>query len=99
MAAKKTPANEMSQRCVSALYEADPVGGMRGDALIPIMTLTGNEPRSWAILSDLQESGRVERSGVGEDAHYQLSADERAAEFERRFFLNQPPPTRERGNV
>jgi hypothetical protein len=96
MAAKKTPANEMSQRCIDALYDAQLVGGMFGDDLVGCISLTGAQTRSWAILLDLVETGRVERSGVGEDARYQLSDDERAAEFERRFFLNQPPPSKER---
>jgi hypothetical protein len=97
--AKKTPLLAIQQRCVSALYDADPLGGMFADDLIPRLSKTGNEKRSWAVLLDLCEAGRLERSGVGEDARYQLAADERAAEFQRRFFLNQPPPTRERGNV
>ncbi len=97
--AARTPANEMQARCIGALYDADTVGGMRGDDLIPLISRTSNEKRSWGILLDLVESGRLERAGVGEDARYTLSAGEIEAEFQRRFFLNQPPPTRERGNV
>ncbi len=97
--AKKVAANEMQARCVLALYNAGEGGSLTGEALIPEITTTGNDPRAWRILLDLVEAGRVERAGVGEDARYQLTDEERDAEFERRFFLNQPPPTRERGNV
>jgi IS5 family transposase len=96
--AKKVAANEMGQRAIDALYHAGE-DGETGEALIPEITTTGNDPRAWRILLDLVEAGRVERAGVGEDARYQLTDEERDAEFERRFFLNQPPPTRERGNV
>jgi hypothetical protein len=96
MAAKKTPAGEMSQRAVDALYDAQLVGGMFGSDLTPRLSLTGNEARAWNILHDLVEAGRVERSGVGEDARYQLSAAERDAEFFRRFALYRPDPSKER---
>jgi hypothetical protein len=88
MAAKKSAANEMGQRAIDALYDAGE-SGMFGDDLIPRITVTSNEKRAWAILGDLQESGRVERSGVGEDARYQLTDEERDAEFMRRFYAGE----------
>ncbi len=92
MSPAKTPAAEMQRRCLRALYDADAGEGMTGEALIPELTVTGNEARAWGILLDLVEAGRVDRSGVGEDARYTLSADERDAEFMRRFYAETAKP-------
>jgi DNA-binding transcriptional regulator PaaX len=87
MAAPKTPVAAMQARCLSALYDAGE--GMTGEELVPLITVTGNETRAWGVLLDLVEAGRVERSGVGEDARYQLSDEERNAEFMRRFYAGE----------
>ncbi len=98
----KTPVAAMQERCIAALYDAELVGGIYADDLLPKITETGNEKRAWNVLLDLVEAERVVQAagaashGGPHGARYRLSPGERSAEFQRRFFLNQPPPTRER---
>jgi hypothetical protein len=61
-------------------YEQAEEGGETGDS----GAQERGTLREWVLL-DLVEAGRVERSGVGDSARYQLSADERDAELMRRF--------------
>jgi hypothetical protein len=88
-AAKKTAAAEMSRRALRALYDAGE--GMTGEELIPLISLTGAEARSWGILLNLVEASRVDRSGVGDEARYTLSADEREAVFMEIFMESGDP--------
>ncbi len=91
MSPAKTPAAEMQRRCLRALFDADAGEGMTGEELIPRITVTGNGDRAWRVILDLTESGRLERSGVGEDARYTLSADERDAVFLEIFMEGSDP--------
>jgi hypothetical protein len=104
--AVKTAVASMIERAVSALYDAENVGGMYEDDLLPIVSATGNAPRATAVLRDLVESERLIQA-AGSATHggphgprYKLSPSERHAEFERRFFLYKPKEKYvERGNV
>ncbi len=90
--AVKTAVASMIERAISALYDADPVGGLFAEDLVPRITVTGSEKRSWNVLLDLAESGRVvlaERHPV-HGCRYKLSPEELNSEFSRRFHLYKP---------
>jgi hypothetical protein len=93
MAAVKTAVASMIERAVSALYDADTVGGMYADDLIPIVTATGDQKRAKTVLNDLVEAERLIQAagsathGGPHGARYKLSPSERSAEFMRRFSL------------
>jgi len=65
---------------------------MTGEELVKLITVTGNETRAWGILNDLLEAGRVERVGGLAAGYYTLSAEERDAEFMRRFYAETAKP-------
>ncbi len=87
--AAETPVLAMQRRALRALYDAGE--GMTGGELVPLVTVTANEKRAWSVILDLTESGRLERSGVGEDARYSLTAEEADDEFMRRYAAHRPP--------
>ncbi len=91
--ATKTPVAAMQARCISALYDADPLGGTFADDLIPRLSKTGNEKRSWAVLLDLCEAGRVIQASPGgpHGGRYSLTAEEADDEFMRRYAAHGPP--------
>jgi CBS domain-containing protein len=104
--AVKTAVASMIERAVSALYDADPVGGLYEADLLPIVSATGNAPRATAVLRDLVESERLVQAagaathGGPRGPRYKLSPSERHAEFERRFHLYKPKEKYvERGNA
>ncbi len=57
--AVNTPVKAIQARAISLLFDADIVEGMLGRDLVPLLSLTNNEKRSWAVLLDLVEAERV----------------------------------------
>jgi hypothetical protein len=88
--AVKTPVKAIQERCISILFYADIVEGMLGEDLVPRLSLTGNEKRSWAVLLDLVEAERVIQASPAEGSRFRLSKAEKDAEKERRFHLYKP---------
>jgi hypothetical protein len=85
-----TPVSKMQARAISALYDAEPVGGIFADNLIPLISATHNDKRSWAVLLDLCESERVIQDSPANGSRYRLSPGELDAEFMRRFAEHRP---------
>jgi uncharacterized Fe-S cluster-containing protein len=90
MSPVKTPVLAIQERCISALYDADSLGGVRGEDLIPRLSLTANEKRAWAVLLDLCEAERVIQDSPANGSRFRLSAAEMDAEFSRRFAKYRP---------